>query len=97
MNSELEQKYAAIAAQMNTSFQEIEVDEDDTSEYETRVERMFDNYDFKTVKEEKQSGDKFKYKMAREFAVKSKFQKFATVVYGRFIENVTGRQVTYPD
>ena len=29
MNSELEQKYAAIAAQMNTSFQEIEVDEDD--------------------------------------------------------------------
>ena len=29
MNSELEQKYASIAAQMNTSFQEIEVDEDD--------------------------------------------------------------------
>lgn len=29
MNSELEQKYAAIAAQMNTSFQNIEVDEDD--------------------------------------------------------------------
>lgn len=29
MKSELEQKYAAIAAQMNTSFQEIEVDEDD--------------------------------------------------------------------
>ena len=29
MNSELEKKYAAIAAQMNTSFQEIEVDEDD--------------------------------------------------------------------
>lgn len=29
MNSEIEQKYAAIAAQMNTSFQEIEVDEDD--------------------------------------------------------------------
>lgn len=29
MNSELEQKYAAIAAQMNTSFQKIEVDEDD--------------------------------------------------------------------
>lgn len=29
MNRELEQKYAALAAQMNTSFQEIEVDEDD--------------------------------------------------------------------
>ena len=29
MNSELEKKYAAIAAQMNTSFQEIEADEDD--------------------------------------------------------------------
>ena len=75
----------------------IEVDEKDTSTYETRVERMFDNYDFDTVKEEKENGDKFKYKMAREFAFKGAVQKFATVLYGKLIENVTGRQVTYPD
>ena len=49
------------------------------------------------VKEEKKNGDEFKYKMAREFAVKGAVQKFATEVYGRFIEAVTGRQVTYPD
>ena len=75
----------------------IEVDENDTSTYETRVARMFDIYDFETVKEEKQNGDKFTYKMAREFAFKGMVQKFATDVYGKFIESVTGRQVTYPD
>jgi hypothetical protein len=75
----------------------IEIDENNTSEYETRVERMFDNYDFDTVKKEKQSGDKFTYKMAREFAFKGALQKLATVAYGKFIEAVTGRQVTYPD
>ena len=49
------------------------------------------------MKEEKKNGDKFTYKMAREFAFKGMVQKFATDVYGKFIESVTGRQVTYPD
>lgn len=93
----LSTRYIGLFHSTQCGYRVIEVDENDTSEYETRVVRMFDIYDFETVKEEKQNGDKFTYKMAREFAVKGKVQKFATVVYGNFIEFVTGRQVTYPD
>lgn len=93
----LSTRYIGLFHSTQCGYRVIEVDEKDTSSYETRVERMFDNYDFGTVKEEKANGDEFKYKMAREFAVKGMVQKFATVVYGNLIEAVTGRQVTYPD
>ncbi len=93
----LSTRYIGLFHSTQCGYRVIEVDEGDTSSYETRVERMFDNYDFDTVKEEKENGDKFKYKMAREFAVKGAVQKFATVVYGKLIEKVTGRQVTYAD
>ncbi len=93
----LSTRYIGLFHSTQCGYRVIEVDENDTSTYETRVARMFDIYDFETVKEEKKNGDKFTYKMAREFAVKGMFQKFATDVYGKFIETVTGRQVTYPD
>ena len=93
----LSTRYIGLFHSTQCGYRVIEVDENDTSTYETRVARMFDIYDFETVKEEKQNGDKFTYKMAREFAFKGMVQKFATDVYGKFIESVTGRQVTYPD
>ena len=93
----LSTRYIGLFHSTQCGYRVIEVDENDTSVYETRVERMFDNYDFETVKEEKQSGDKFTYKMAREFAFKGMVQKFATEAYGKLIESVTGRQVTYSD
>ena len=93
----LSTRYIGLFHSTQCGYRVIEVDENDTSTYETRVVRMFDIYDFDTVKEEKQNGDEFTYKMAREFAFKGKFQKLATDIYGRFIESVTGRQVTYPD
>ena len=93
----LSTRYIGLFHSTQCGYRVIEVDEKDTSVYETRVVRMFDIYDFETVKEEKKNADEAAYKMAREFAFKGKVQKFATVVYGRFIEAVTGRQVTYPD
>ena len=93
----LSTRYIGLFHSTQCGYRVIEVDENDTSAYETRVMRMFDIYDYEAVKQEKQTGDNFKYKMAREFAFKGKFQKFATVAYGKFIEAVTGRQVTYPD
>ncbi len=93
----LSTRYIGLFHSTQCGYRVIEVDENDTSSYETRVVRMFDIYNFETVKEEKQNGDKFTYKMAREFAFKGKIQKFATDIYGKFIESVTGRQVTYPD
>ncbi len=93
----LSTRYIGLFHSTQCGYRVIEVNENDTSAYKTRVIRMFDIYDFKTVKEEKENGDKFTYKMAREFAFKGIVQKFATDVYGKFIEAVTGRQVTYPD
>lgn len=93
----LSTRYIGLFHSTQCGYRVIEVDEKDTSAYETRVERMFDNYDFEAVREAKETGDKFTYKMLREFAVKGAVQKFATVAYGKLIEGVTGRQVTYPD
>ncbi len=93
----LSTRYISLFHSTQCGYRIIEVDENDTSTYETRVERIFDIYDFETVKEEKQNGDKATYRMALEFAIKGKIQKFATIVYGKFIETTTGRQVTYPD
>lgn len=93
----LSTRYIGLFHSTQCGYRVVEVDEKDTSVYETRVVRMFDIYDFETVKEEKKNADEAAYKMAREFAFKGRVQKFATVVYGRFIQAVTGRQVTYPD
>ena len=93
----LSTRYISLFHSTQCGYRVIEIDENDTSTYETRVVRIFDTYDFETVKEEKQNGDISTYLMACEFAVKGNFQKFATDVYGKFIEAVTGREVTYAD
>ena len=93
----LSTRYIGLFHSTQCGYRVIEVDENDTSTYETRVVRMFDEYDFTFVKNEKENGDEFTYKMSREFAVKGIVQKFATDVYGKLIEAVTGRQVSYPD
>ena len=93
----LSTRYIGLFHSTQCGYRVIEVDENDTSSYATRVVRMFDTYTFETVKQEKLGGDEFKYKMCREFAYKGMIQKLATVVYGNLIEGVTGRQVTYAD
>ena len=93
----LSTRYIGLFHSTQCGYRVIEIDENNTSTYETQVVRIFDIYDFEIVKEEKQSGNKFTYKMAREFAFKGRIQKFATDIYGKFIESVTDRQVTYPD
>ncbi len=93
----LSTRYISLFHSTQCGYRVIEVDEKDTSTYETRVERIFDIYDSETTKEEWKNGDITTYLIACEFTFKGKVQKFATDVYGKFIESVTGRQVTYAD
>ena len=93
----LSTRYIGLFHATQCGYRIIEIDENDTSTYETRVARIFDIFDYETVKEEKQNGDEFTYKMAREFAVKGKFQKIATDICREITEALTGRQVSYPD
>jgi hypothetical protein len=93
----LSTRYIGLFHSTQCGYRVIEIDENDTSSYETRVERIFDMFDFETVKAEKQNGDEFKYKMAREFWVKGKVQKIATDVCREITETLTHRQVSYAD
>ncbi len=93
----LSTRYIGLFHSTQCGYRVIEVDENDTTIYKTRVERIFDIFDFEAVKAEKQNGDEFKYKMAREFWVKGKIQKIATEVCREITETLTHRQVSYSD
>lgn len=93
----LSTRYIGLFHSTQCGYRVIEIDENDIANYETRVARIFDIFNFETVKEEKKNGDEFTYKMAREFAVKGKVQKIATDICREITEFVTKRQVTYPD
>ena len=93
----LSTRYIGLCHSTQCGYRVIEIDENDTSTYETRVERIYDIFDSEAVKEEKQNGDKFTYTMAREFAFKGKIQKTASKIYRWIAETFTDRQVTYPD
>ena len=93
----LSTRYIGLFHSTQCGYRVIEVDEKDTSTYETRVERIFDIFDYETVKAEKQNGDEFKYKMSREFWVKGRVQKIATDVCREVTETLTHRQVSYAD
>ena len=68
----------------------IELDENDTFTYKTRVVHWFDVFTFRFVKENK---GKYSY----EFAIKGKIQKIISNSYRSIVEKLTGRKVTYPD
>lgn len=93
----LSTRYISLLHSTQCGYRVIEVDEKDTSSYETRVVRIFDEFGLDEVREELQNGENATVSIALEFALKGKLQKLATVAYGKFIEAVTGRQVTYPD
>lgn len=93
----LSTRYIGLFHSTQCGYRVIEVDENDTTTYETRVERIFDIFDYEAVKAEKQNGDEFKYKIAREFWFKGKVQKIATDVCREITETLTHRQVSYAD
>ena len=93
----LSTRYIGLFHATQCGYRVIEVDENDTSTYTTRVERIFDIFDLESLKEEKKNGDKFTHSMAREFAVKGFVQKTLTNIAREVAEAITGRTVTYPD
>ena len=97
ITNSLSTRYIGLFHATQCGYRVIEIDEKDTSTYKTRVERIFDLYTLETVKEEKQNGDEFTYKMVREFAVKGAVQKIATEIAREVAEIFTDRLVTYQD
>ncbi len=90
-------RYKGVAYTTQYGYRVVEIDENDTSTYETRVERLYDVFDFDYIKTAKENGDKYSKRIAFELAVKGAVQEGFMKVYQSVIELFTGRQVTYPD
>ena len=90
-------RYKGLAYTTQYGYRVVEIDEKDTSTYETRVERLYDVFDFDYIKTAKDNGDKYSTRLAFELAVKGTVQEGFMKLYQSVIELITGRQVTYPD
>ena len=89
-------RYKGLAYTTQYGYRVVEIDENDTSTYETRVERLYDVFDFSYIKTAKDNGDKYSARLAFELAVKGSVQEGYLKLYQSVVELLTGRQVTYP-
>ena len=90
-------RYKGLAYTTQYGYRVVEIDENDTSSYTTRVERLYDVFDRDYAKAQKESGDKYSKKISYELAVKGKTQKIFNEIYQSVIEFFSKRTVTYPD
>lgn len=90
-------RYKGLAYTTQYGYRVVEIDENDTSTYVTRVERLYDVFDFAYIETAKDNGDKYSKRIAFELAVKGQVQKTFLNLYQSVVEAVTGRRVTYPD
>ncbi len=90
-------RYKGLAYTTQYGYRVVEIDENDTSTYKTRVERLYDVFDFSYIKTAKDNGDKYSTRIAFELAVKGTVQEGFMKLYQSVVELITGRQVTYPD
>ena len=73
----------------------IEIDESNTSTYQTRVEHLYDTFTMKYAKELKAKGDIDGYKFVRKLAINGWFHKIALDIYVAIGEFFTGRTVRF--
>ncbi len=90
-------RYKGLAYTTQYGYRVVEIDENDTTVYNTRVERLFDVFNFGYIKTAKDNGDKYSTRIAFELAVKGAAQKAFMKVYQSAVELFAGRTVTYPD
>ena len=90
-------RYKGVAYTTQYGYRVVEIDEKDTSKYETRVERLYDIFDFGYIKTAKDNGDKYSTRIAFELALKGLAQEIAMKILHFVVELFTGRTVVYPD
>ncbi len=90
-------RYKGLAYTTQYGYRVVEIDENDTSTYETRVERLYDVFDFAYMDTAKDNGDKYSKRIAFELAVKGAVQEMFTNLWQSAVELVTRRTVAYPD
>ena len=73
----------------------LEVNESNTSEYTSRVERWYNMFSFRDLRKIKKDGTEFDYKTAKSVTIKGIPQRFMTKTGRIFCHLVTGRRNTY--
>lgn len=89
-------RYKGLAYTTQYGYRVVEIDENDTSTYETRVERLYDVFDFDYIETAKENGDKYSKRIAFELAVKGSVQEGFMNICQSVVEFVTDRKVSYP-
>ena len=89
-------RYKGLAYTTQYGYRVVEIDENDTAKYETRVERLYDVFDFDYIKTAKDNGDQYSTRIAFELAVKGCVQEGFLKLWQSVVELFTGRTVTYP-
>ena len=90
-------RYKGLAYTTQYGYRVVEIDEKDTSKYKTRVERLYDVFDFGNIKTARDNGDRYSTRIALELAVKGTAQKIAMKLWHSVVELFKGRTVVYPD
>ncbi|MBQ5824159.1 MAG: metallophosphoesterase [Clostridia bacterium] len=90
-------RYKGLAYTTQYGYRVVEVDEKDTSAYITRVERLYDVFDFAYMDTAKDNGDKYSKRIAFELAVKGSVQEKFLNLWQSVVELFTGKTVTYSD
>ena len=94
MNS-LSTRYNGDAFSTQYGYRMLEIDENDTSVYATRVIHWYDIFDTEYAVNELKSGDDYSFKTALDIAFKGFFQKYYDEFCRFFVSAVTGRKVSY--
>lgn len=90
-------RYNGDAYSTAYGYRMIEIDENDTSVYSTRVVRWNGLFGIKDALGYKAEGDTYGFRIALDIAFKGFFKKLGDAVYHSFATLVTGRKIKYPD
>lgn len=90
-------RYNRDAFSSQYGYRIFEIDENDTSKYDTRCEHWYDMFSVKDINALRKAGDTFGYKLALDVSFRGFFKKNTDKI-GRFFSAVlTGRQISYED
>lgn len=90
-------RYNGDAYSSAYGYRMIEIDENNTRIYSTRVVRWNKLFSIKDAFDYKADGDDFGFRTALDIAFKGFFKKLGDMIYHGFAALITGRQIKYPD
>ena len=90
-------RYNGDAFSSQYGYRIIDIDENDTSKYTSRVEHWYDMFNLEDINNLRKAGDDYGWKLALDVDFKGFFQKAAHVVSRAVVSFFTGRQISYAD